>query len=337
MSSLFTGVEWYASNGGAGNLTVGAPKRGCLTPLQASVPDGTSGISYRAVSGVQSEWGLCTYNKGVITRDTVLGNSQGTTSPIAFAPPPVVSFEDVQATDISGGGGSGISLPLPFFGNSNPPWNGASQAPNFTSWLNQGSSTVTAVTGGPLVVQGNALSGSLPPSYISAIMRTLPSPPYTITIGIAAVSVLGASEAQTGNTPNAPIVLYDSTTDTAYVLTAWASISGAMVLRKITTASVPASSSVSSIGNWYGDFAYFGWFQVQNDGTNISLSYSAENLRYFTFFKDTIANFGVTFNRFGIGNDLALIPQAVGTLTPHSNSGSTIATIPLWNFTQTSP
>lgn len=230
--------------------------------------------------------------------------------------------------------GAGVSLPLPFFG-SNPPWNGATTA--FTSWLNQGTSTVTPITDGPLVFQGNALGGSLPSAYISARLRALPSPPYTVTMAVAAVYVLPSSQILT-NKPPQQIVLYDSVSDTAFTIGLWSPLSG-ISLRQITTASNPSGASVTTIGAWYSNTAYFGYIQIKNDGTNITLSYGAEGLAYIPFLEDTIANFGATFNEIGFGADLALIAQNLSSVTDADDpsTGATSALIPLWNFTQTSP
>jgi hypothetical protein len=106
MSNLFDGVKWQATTGGTGAFTVGAALPSFLTPAAASVPNSTSDIPYTAFVGVQREWGTGTYNAGVFSRDTVRGNSLGTTATINFTSAPVVFF-DVQAEDI-GDRGSGL-------------------------------------------------------------------------------------------------------------------------------------------------------------------------------------------------------------------------------------
>jgi hypothetical protein len=111
MSNLYDGVKFLATNAGTGPFTVGAAVPSFLTPAQASVPNNTSSIPFAAYIGAQRMWGLCTYNAGVITINSVRGNSLGTTALINFTSPPTVFF-DVQAEDISGGGGSPNTITL---------------------------------------------------------------------------------------------------------------------------------------------------------------------------------------------------------------------------------
>jgi hypothetical protein len=245
----------------------------------------------------------------------------------------IANLAPAGATGATGPSG-GVSLPLPFFGASNPPWNGASTT--FSSWLYQGSSTATAVADGPLVVQGFGLSGPLPATYISANMRALPSPPYTITVAAAAVFSMSSNLGNSLAVPTFPVMLYDSISDTAYVLSAWSFVGG-FTMQKITGASNPSTAVIANINSWYTTTEYFGWFKVQNDGVNIIMSYSAEGILFLQFFEDTIANFGVTFTDFGFGLDLVQISSAVSTLTPDPSTGAPTVALPLWNFTQTSP
>ena len=97
---LYDGVKWTATAGGTGPLTVAGAVASFLTPEQKNVPNGTSGIPYTIFTATQREWGECSYNAGVITRDTVRGNSLGTQALINFTSPPTVFF-DVQAEDLA--------------------------------------------------------------------------------------------------------------------------------------------------------------------------------------------------------------------------------------------
>jgi hypothetical protein len=102
--AFFNRVEFNSTTSGTGAFGVGTAVVGFRTPAVAGISNGTP-VSYTTQNSDLSQWetGHGTYNTAgpTISRDTVLENSAGNTSPINFTSLPIVRL-DLLAQDISG-------------------------------------------------------------------------------------------------------------------------------------------------------------------------------------------------------------------------------------------
>ena len=85
---------------GVGSFALGTPVSGRL-PWSAGVTAGLwaspGQVFYFANDTTKQEWGYGTYSTGTLSRDTVLGNSSGTTAKLNFATLPVYVYPEIPA------------------------------------------------------------------------------------------------------------------------------------------------------------------------------------------------------------------------------------------------
>jgi hypothetical protein len=172
--------------------------------------------------------------------------------------------------------------PLPFFGN-NTPWVRPSLA-TFSTWLNQhpaGLSLATATdyaNGFPLVL--STLHDDLTSNgCLTALLKPIGAPPWTITAAMAAFSTL-ATPSASGQIYFEPIILYDSQNDRVVSMIWWGggcvvNVSPGQVRIAHYADTVLDSGSqsfVSDVGKGFPFPDYFAWFRVHNDRANLTFS-----------------------------------------------------------------
>lgn len=222
---------------------------------------------------------------------------------------------------------------LPYFGMDPLPWQRPALSA-FTSWINQtptGKATATATdnpNGLPLVIQAkiDTASGFYMPS---ALLKAAPTAPWTITVAVAGV----ANYASAGNYYY-PLLLRNSSNDKA-VAFAWAfTLNGSTVQTQaavwhFTGVSTGQSATQSTAGPQDAGFPfpdYFGWFRIENDGTNLNFSISQEGVLFLPHpHTETLASFIGAVDQVGFGVDR--LNQVGISFTPD-------AAIPLWSWVE---
>lgn len=186
--------------------------------------------------------------------------------------------------------------------------------------------TATDNTGGlPLVVNADFpySATSITTPYITALLKPIGSPPWTIDEGAASVV------SYSGGT--APLVLYNSTSDKALVITVSMSAAG-WTAYHYNNVSNPALTTLSTIINGAVTDFYFAWWQIVNDGTNLTFGLSGEGIVYLPFYKEALASFITGVDYVGYGTDresLSIVTAGIPI------KGLALAI--LWNWVETSP
>jgi hypothetical protein len=235
-----------------------------------------------------------------------------------------------------------VTLPLPFFGKANPPWSRPSLKINgsssyFNTWLNHGGSggiTATAATDGtgglPLVFQSQTDAGIVrgygSGYYLSALLKPTIAPPWTITRAVALVGANVNIDSTDAYLSPAALVLYDSASGKALVVN-WDYANVYRIYQYSQTTG--ASGTPTNVGSVEGGTSYFAWIRVVNDGENITISESNENLVYFQIYQEAVGSFA-NYNYEGFGADRSFTPD--GPYAQGSQQGAA-----LWNQTETSP
>lgn len=239
---------------------------------------------------------------------------------------PVVSGDGTKA--LMGDGtfktpSGGISLPLPFFGASNPPWvrpalNIGGPSNTFNTWLNQTSAVATnGVGGAPLELEG-VHSGTS--SFLTSLLKPIGAPPWTITVMVA--GILSGLDTPTF----LPLVLYDSVNHKAVALgwVQWGSNTAAPFATLYHYEDTTPDGTLTNIAHSYVATGYILWFRVVNDGTNLTFFVSSENLKYRQILQEPADSLTPSFDYVGFGIERALLTE-----------GSDWSEIVLWNWVQT--
>lgn len=164
----------------------------------------------------------------------------------------------------TGGGGGGLY-------NQKLSATPTSAGTGLTTWFNQGSATVTDTPVG-ICVNAPATSSS---GNITGRYMTAPSPPYTITV------LLAATRVSTGYA-GAGIGWYDGTSKLHLV--AYATDGGGVAhfeIQKWNSATSWNSNDVSSAANGFSQPI---WLQIEDDGTTIYFRFSQDGANFFPLF-----------------------------------------------------
>jgi hypothetical protein len=223
------------------------------------------------------------------------------------------------------------NVALPFFGLDPLPWQRPSLA-TFSTWLNHTNpddgNTATATdnaNGLPLVIQGGMEPENIGNDCLTALLKPIGAPPWTIKVLLAGFTV--------GASPYAlPLVLYDSGNDKAQALAWWPTpTAGAYGKTRIIeyTGTVPGDSSsfVSADGKGFNFPDYRGWFKVDHDGVNITWSISPEGVLFMPIYSAAADAFLGTIDKVGFGYDR--VPVSAGT----QFDGQEFASI-LWSWVE---
>lgn len=154
--------------------------------------------------------------------------------------------------------------------------------------------------GAPLVISADfPLDITLPnntSSFLTCLLKPVGTPSWTITVGAAAVY------GKIGSLGAAPLILYNSSLDKALVVAASCSGTGLWYVRQFTDASkFNWSNSPTNAAQGNASNNYFGWWSVENDGTNIILKFSGEGQAYSAAYQDRLDNFIMNVSHVGFG------------------------------------
>lgn len=171
----------------------------------------------------------------------------------------------------------------------------------------------------PIVVTGFTDPG-MSGGYLTAALMPIGAAPWTVTLGeaISMMVDIGTSFFSM----SAPIVLYDSGSDTA-ICFFWNA--GGYQVARTYNPTAPGNAPSTDVESKLMSNSYDAWFKAVNDGSNIAFSSSSENFLYNLF--TTLS--ALAFDYVGFGMDRAI--------TSNSNSivGDKINAV-LWNGVQTS-
>jgi len=203
-----------------------------------------------------------------------------------------------------------IMSPLPFFGHqTQTPWVRPSLAA-FSSWINQTDGSANAPTtavatdnanGLPLVIKAGSDSTTAN-SAITALMKPIGAPPWTITVAVAGFTLTGGTKGSTANGQFLPLILHDSGGKIEPVY--WAPSDGASFFQTyqypssaLGTAPAASNGALSTIPD------YFVWCQVVNDGVNLTYNTGPDGFIFDTFYIEPVASYLGTIDKVGFGID----------------------------------
>jgi hypothetical protein len=172
-----------------------------------------------------------------------------------------------------------------------------SSGTGLTTWLNQGSATVSDSATGICIDGPSAGSGNVIGRYMTA-----PSAPYTITALIAST--------RNGGTPSVGIGWYDGSAKLHLIGYAHNSNLPILQVAKWTNVTTFSAADFTSGSNL---FAQPLWLQIKDDGTTVSFAFSQDGLYFLTLF--SVAKSSGFLGASGYSNVIFFVnPQGTRTL-----------------------
>jgi hypothetical protein len=170
-------------------------------------------------------------------------------------------------------------------------------------------STASDLTGGlPLIIQSKR-PGAAVNSYLQGLLKAAPSTPYTISIGLAAITNTYGLGSDDTDLQNWALILYNSSEDKAVVLR-WDSQGQVAVWHYAATSPDTAPTIMSSTKYGFAFNQYFEFLRADNDGTNLTFSLSFENELYMEIYTEASDALVSSFDKVGFGMDLGPFSQS---------------------------